>query len=112
MLDKLQSILNKAHAGHRYIEDQDQYGVEEYWTIDLRGDCEDFALWCRQELKKIGIESNLILCKTENGEGHLVCDVEGWILDNRHYHVMPKNRLEYTWLKLGRPDGRWYEIIG
>lgn len=107
MLDILREVQARAQRGHVYIDDIDQYGVEEYWEISLHGDCEDYALWCRQELKKHGIESDLVLCKTEQGEWHLVCGVEGWILDNRYRRVRRRDDMRYEWVALGQPDGTW-----
>jgi len=110
--ETLQRVLNEAHEGHVYVSDKTQYKRNEHWTINLVGDCEDFALWCRQKLRESDIDSDLILCKVETGEGHLVLHVEGWILDNRHKWVQNRDDLPYEWLSLGRPDGIWYEITG
>lgn len=109
--DLLQQVLDEAHASHVYVADEDKYGVPEHWEVDLEGDCEDFALAVRAELADIGIPSDLVLCQTENGIGHLVVSVDGWILDNRHAWVIAQQDLPYTWLKLGEPDGTWYEIV-
>lgn len=111
MLNILQGVLDRAHAGHTYVRDQAQYQRPEHWTTGLVGDCEDFALWCRQELAKRGIDSDLALCATETGEGHLVCSVVGHILDNRHKWVMRRDDLPYTWVSLGKPDGTWHAIL-
>ena len=110
--DTLQAVLDEALDNHTYVPDLEQYQKVEHWTIGLVGDCEDFALHCRQQLKRKGIQSDLVYCKTETNEGHLVVHVEGWILDNRHNWVMRQDDLPYTWLRLGKPDGTWYEIEG
>jgi predicted transglutaminase-like cysteine proteinase len=109
--ETLQSILDRAHQGHDYKTDRELHGKREHWTVSLEGDCEDFALWCRKTLKdEYGISSDLVFCKTETGGYHLVLSVEGWILDNRRYFVTPKDNLPYTWLKIGRPNGTWYDL--
>ncbi len=110
MLTALQQVLDLAHRGHRYVTDRELNGVAEHWDVALVGDCDSFALWCRQELSQHGIESDLVLCRTETGEGHLVCSVQGHILDNRHKWVMRRDDLPYTWISLGQPDGTWLEI--
>lgn len=111
MLKNLQKVLDEAHEGHKYIRDIDQYNKREHWELGLKGDCEDFALWCRKRLLDLyNIESDLIYCKTETGVGHLVISVDGWILDNRHKWVTSRDKLPYTWLKIGKPDGTWYKI--
>jgi len=106
----LQSVLDRAHRGHEYRTDKELYDKREHWTVNLEGDCEDFALWCRRELVKQGIESDLVFCKTESGAYHLVCSVDGWILDNRHDWIMSRDDLPYEWMKIGLPDGTWHEI--
>lgn len=111
MLSTLQAVLDKAHAGHTYIRDQIQYQRTEHWQVGLIGDCEDFALWCHRELQALGIPSDLVLCQVETGEGHLVCSVDGWILDNRHKWVMRRDDLPYHWIALGTPDGTWLNIL-
>lgn len=111
MLNRLQEVLDLAHVGHRYVRDSAQYQRPEHWQLGLTGDCEDFALWCRQELSARGIAADLVLCVIETGEGHLVCSVDGWILDNRHRFVMRRDDLPYQWFSLGRPDGTWRAIV-
>lgn len=110
MLKTLQGVLDLAHRGHRYVTDEVKHGVIEHWGIELVGDCDSFALWCRQELLNHDIESDLILCLTEREEGHLVCSVDGWILDNRRTWVTRRDDLPYTWISLGKPDGTWLRI--
>ena len=112
MLKTLQTVLDMAHDGHQYVRDIEQYKLREHWAESLVGDCEDFALTVREMLKDEGIDCDLVFCLTENREGHLVVNVGGWILDNRHHWVMPRDDLPYTWVKLGRPDGTWLEITG
>jgi predicted transglutaminase-like cysteine proteinase len=107
---KLQRVLNRAHRGHVYTSDQDQYQQPEFWESGLIGDCEDFALWIREQLTLKGIESDLVYCFTEGWEGHLVIHVDGWILDNRYKQVMRQDKLDYQWLKIGKPSGEWFTI--
>lgn len=110
MLNALQAVLDRAHNGHTYLPDSAQYQRPEHWTAALTGDCEDFALWCRAELQAAGIAADLVLCLTERSEGHLVCSVQGYVLDNRHRFVMRRDDLPYQWLSLGQPDGTWRAI--
>lgn len=112
MLKTLQIVLDMAHRGHEYVRDIEQYRIREHWVESLVGDCEDFALSVREMLRDESIECDLVYCLTENGGGHLVCSVDGWILDNRYPFVMRRDDLPYTWIKLGKPDGTWLEITG
>lgn len=108
--NQLQDVLNWAQEGHRYIADTVQYQKVEHWEIGLVGDCEDFALAVREKLKEKGIESDLVYCKVETGEGHLVVHVSGYILDNRHKWVMRQEDLPYTWLRMNDSNGDWFKI--
>jgi len=109
--DRLQQVLDRAHGQHEYRYDRDQYGQREYWTASLIGDCEDFALWCRDALAQQGVAADLVLCGVDNPAGdHLVVHVDGLILDNRHRWVMRQDDLPYAWIKIGKPDGTWYMI--
>lgn len=113
-LDLLQQVFSEAIKRHEYVTDQKQYGKHEHWEPGLMGDCEDFALWCRERLELVGVESDLIYCRTEDNIGHLVLSVDGWILDNRCSEVMANTSLVeagYKFLKLARPDGTWLEIV-
>jgi predicted transglutaminase-like cysteine proteinase len=112
MEKRLQAVLDEAHAQHSYVIDDDQYRRPEYWEAGLVGDCEDFALWCRERLAAQGVESDLVYCKLENGKNHLVLSVDGWILDNRHVWVIRRDDLRYDWISLGKPDGTWLMITG
>lgn len=105
----LKKVLRDAHSGHRYVSDRAQHDKPEHWTPSLTGDCEDFALWCRDTLKKHGIEADLVECLTEDKERHLICSVDGWVLDNRFPYLVAKHELRYKWIKLGR-NGMWYNI--
>jgi len=105
----LQDVLDRAHRGHGYITDEDKHGVPEDWRIELAGDCDSFAMWCRQELRLLGIESTLVFCGVNNPLGdHLVCaTMDGWVLDNRHKWVTSRDDLNYYWISLLK-DGEWH----
>lgn len=106
----LNTVLHEAHSKHHYITDKEQYGKNDYWTIGLIGDCEDFALWIRSELKKRNIDSNLVYCLTEKNNGHLVVHSQGWILDNRHKTLKSFSALPYTWISANDKNNNWYKL--
>ena len=105
-------MLDEAHASHHYRTDQSLYQRKDYWSANLVGDCEDFALWARKRLLEYGIKSDLIYARTERGEEHLVLSVEGWILDSRYRWLHRRDDMRYDWISIGRPDGTWYRIKG
>lgn len=79
----------------------------------LIDDCDGFCLACRILLRKAGIPSRLVYCEIENN-GHLVVEVDGWILDNRQRAVMPNTLLnDYVWMAIsGYQSGDpWCRIL-
>jgi len=118
------STLNKTHKrvfkNFEYVTDQKQYNKLEHWVTpedvdNVVGDCEDFALACRKILRDENINSRLVFCVTEQGEGHLVLEANGWILDNRQRKVITRDKLQkqgYRWLKISgyEPGDPWYKL--
>jgi predicted transglutaminase-like cysteine proteinase len=99
LITTLTGTLRRVQRGFEYKTDIRQYGVIEKWTIptdvdNLTSDCEEHAIACRMILKDLGIDSRLVYCKDETGAGHLVLEVEGWILDNRQTRVVSRDKLE------------------
>lgn len=76
------------------------------------GDCDDFALMCWDALRDRGVEARLVNCNV-NGFGHLVCAVDGWVLDNRYTSVMGRDELKkyhgYRFLSMSgtKPGEPW-----
>lgn len=118
-------VLKKVHweelTRFIYVPDKEQFGVAEYWMRPdeipdppeiLRGDCDDFALACRKHLRKLGIKSRLVFCRVETGDNHLVCSVDGFILDNRMRTVKHKDDIPYEWLRISgeEPGEQWHYI--
>ena len=82
----------------------------------IRDDCDGFCLACRKLLRDKNIPSRLVYCEIEGlGEsyGHLVVEVDGWILDNRQTGVKPNSCIiGYRWLRISgyQPGEQWREI--
>lgn len=125
MIDLLDKIHSTVFSNFKYKTDLEQFGVEEKWlmpdalydgTTTVVGDCEDFALACRKLCRDNGIDnSRLVVCLTEDGEGHCVLEVNGWILDNRRRRVVTRDRLGsegYKWLAVSgyNPGDDWHRI--
>ena len=119
--DQLRSLLLRVHRQvmQRFIFRSDRF---ERWdmpppdydgTAVLRDDCDGFCLACRKLLREAGLPSRLVYCEIER-RGHLVVEVEGWILDNLQKTVVPNTFLrDYRWLRISgyEPGDPWREIV-
>lgn len=100
-------------------------GLEE-WTMPpenynglqiIRDDCDGFCLACRSLLRSAQISNRLVYCEVEErgrSFGHLVVEVDGWILCNRQQEVKPNDQLyEYRWLRISgyEPGEPWRKIL-
>lgn len=104
--------------------------MKEHWDLmvpdangTLRGDCEDFALYCSRMVKKI-LEipkeyRRLTYCQTETGEGHMVLTVyvgdANYVFDNRQRTLTTLNKLKAAGYKnFAQPDtvitGNWSKV--
>ena len=119
-LDKVYRLVKKNFV---YREDQ---GLEN-WKMPpsryngkqlLVDDCDGFCLACRTLLRREGIPSRLVYCEIERRNrwfGHLVVEVEGWILDLMQAQVVPNSSIYgYRWRRISgyQPGDPWREIVG
>jgi len=127
MEKQLRAILKFVHRNFTYVSDKKQFNEEDHWYIpritegvESYGDCEDFALACRYECEKAGIESRLIICKVNylpDGEnGHAVLESHGFILDVNSKQLVPVKEFGKTH-KLLYISGKnlvddWRQILG
>ena len=104
-----------------YTPDLELYHTREFWTVmgaDYEGDCEDFALTCRQRLIAKGWDRHLLrpaCCWTETGGYHAVMvaeiEADAYVLDNRQNRVLPWTDLPYIWDKILDPSGAFWVVI-
>jgi predicted transglutaminase-like cysteine proteinase len=107
LIKELQKVLDRIARKYSPQANCTLYDDDDYWaTVEestrgdrIVGDCEDFAIQVRQELGEMDIPSRLVLCRMGH-EYHLVVEVDGWILDNRHVWVIPRDELDYEWIKI------------
>ncbi|MDH2154042.1 transglutaminase-like cysteine peptidase [Stenotrophomonas sp. GD03657] len=114
--DFIRYHYRKLLENFKYKTDQQKHGVLEFWENDevlqsalkgltLVGDCEEFARTCMMKAReRIELKARLIVCLTELGEGHCICEVssldekESYILDNRQQQLMTYDKLKYTFV--------------
>ena len=123
MVETLKERIQTIHrtVSGRFIEKSDR---GEDWQMPpsdydgsqiIRDDCDGFCLAVRTLLRQRYIPSRLVYCEVE-GVGHLVVEVQGWILDNRQPVVMANTLLKARGYRFKRisgylPGEPWHEII-
>ena len=120
ILEVCKQVHDRIHKGFRYVSDEKNYGVLEDWRFPtdvdrVVDDCDGFAIACRQLIREEGLESRLVMCYTETNEGHLVCAVGNYILDNRYYRIMTKEELvrqgyRFMYISGLNPGDAWKEL--
>lgn len=89
----LQQEHYKAYKQHQYVSDEVQYGKDDVWKPSLKGDCEDYALYMRAR-----VGGNLLHVRTQQGEVHMVLDVNGQIIDNLSKNVYPRSKMTHKFV--------------
>ncbi len=121
-MDALLSELQRIHrqVRRRFIPWSDR---GERWKMPppgydgdqmLRDDCDGFCLAVRTLLRRAGIPSRLVYCEVAH-EGHLVVEVQGWILDYLLLQVVANRDLpHYRWRRISgfEPGEPWREVLG
>lgn len=126
-----QGVMSFAQKHFLYVPDDLNYRAWEHWASYeelkrqllegdgiVRDDCDGFARLCQMQFAEMGIDAAVLVCITETGDGHLVCEVggsptqSGWVLDNRRIGVTSRARLAeegYRFLAYAK-DGKWIEL--
>ena len=103
---ELQQIHRDVLKRFTYISDIKKWNLIDHWPSPdqlptdaaFTGDCDDFALMCRKMCRERNIKSRLVLCIIEDRRTfHLVCESDGYILDNRCIVVVEIKDLDYEW---------------
>lgn len=110
------SILSDLHREIRekftYLTDQDKHGLVERWdnaptlkNIGRTGvtrfvdDSGNFSLVSLDKVRVLGYNARLVICYTETGVGHVICEVassdyaEAYFFDNRQIKIAVLNDL-------------------
>lgn len=101
-------LVNRAvNAEIAPVEDIEQYGVEEYWTLPTsgRGDCEEYVLVKRKKLIATGWPPSALLITVvldENRQGHAVLTARmsrgDVVLDNKNSELKSWSDTPYIYL--------------
>lgn len=111
---ELFALLNRVNQSInmqiRPRDDQDVYGVSEYWTLPLTlegtavGDCEDYALEKRQALIAAGIPERALflavgysLATGRHAVLVVSTDQGDYVLDNMTPYILPWTETPYRW---------------
>lgn len=118
----MNGVFSSCRSGFVYEPDATAWGKAEFWAgakaraaqhrpdHKLHGDCDDFAILCRDKLAERGIKSNLVKCFVPGRGFHLVASADGWIFDCLSDSVVSRELLNYRWIE-ECIDGKWYEIV-
>lgn len=96
-----------------YVTDEEKHGLIEKWedsstlknigrtgVTRFTGDCEEFALVSLDRARQMGHNARLVICYTEDGEGHAICEVaspdysEAYYFDNRQHKLAVRKDLK------------------
>ena len=124
---RLDRIFQRVHGSFTYVTDIKNWNRTEHWPTveevtdalnsgELYGDCDDFALACRSLCRLDELPARLLACWDETGGYHLVCEVEGYILDNRQDRALPRDSIvfeQYRWDRIsGLEQGdEWRKVL-
>lgn len=106
-LSEQMDVVNRFFNQFRYVEDRDNFGVEDYWQTPYElmmngGDCEDYAIAKYISLKRLGVEESemrIIVVRDDmlGGIIHAVLQVRAgnayYLLDNQSKTVHPQNEV-------------------
>lgn len=119
--DEIVSINRDVNRSIEPVSDQDQYGVEEFWTYPTKGkgDCEDYVLQKRKMLIARGWPAGSVLItvvQDSQAQGHavltVVTDRGDFVLDNQETLVLAWSQTDYRYIKRQSPYdvSRWESI--
>ena len=121
-LRKQMDEVNTWGNDHPYVEDQVNWGVDDYWEtpyefMEISGDCEDYAITKYYSLKALGVpveKMRVIILQDLNLGGiiHAVLGVyvddELFILDNQSAHVTAAMKIYHYRPIFGINEDAWW----
>lgn len=93
--------------GDEYLKNGERWETDEELRAELeekdfvRGDCDAFAKMCWMAMRRLNAPARLVFCSVGGYGYHLVCEAQGWIMDNRQRGVASRDDLSaqgYNWI--------------
>lgn len=119
---ELVEVNDRLNRQIREIEDRDNYGVEDYWTLGTHsGDCEDFIIAKKHALMEAGWVADQLLYAVVEGRYsayHAVLVVRtdwgDYVLDNLTGQVLPWEETGYRFVirQSAENPHRWAYVTG
>jgi predicted transglutaminase-like cysteine proteinase len=122
----LNGVNQSVNAKIRPMDDQQAFGVADYWTLPLSdgprpvGNCKHYVLEKRKALVDAGFSPDVLsiaIVKTGRGEVHAVLivgtDQGDFVMDNLTYEIKAWRDVRYTWIERQTPGKplRWAGIL-
>ena len=121
-VDEQMEAVNKFFNAMKYISDQDNYGVADYWNTPYElmargGDCEDYAIAKYISLKRLGVAETdmrilIVHDQSLNGELHAILEVKtaegAVILDNQAKEVLPVAQVNHYQPVYAINESKWW----
>jgi predicted transglutaminase-like cysteine proteinase len=114
----MQKVNLRVNRRVKPVTDFIHFGVEDYWEFpdDNEGDCEDYAIQKRKELRQLGFPHRAMrigMVLDDQGLGHAVLvirtDQGDYFLDNQRDRVLPKEEAGYKRRYIESPNGFSWE---
>jgi predicted transglutaminase-like cysteine proteinase len=102
--EKLETVNNVVNEAIRPLDDDEHYGITEFWTVpvDGQGDCEDYVLAKRKMLALLGFSEaalRITVVLNANLVRHailtVVTDRGDYVLDNAQSDILPAEKTGY-----------------
>lgn len=105
---EMERVNHHINATVTYTTDDENYGKPEYWAeADKTGDCEDYALAKRRDLRALGWPQDALdiaVCRVETGGMHAVLiartSAGDYVLDNRREALWLWNECGYRFIQI------------
>lgn len=122
LMQTVRTVNSRANRSIRPISDFNQYRIMERWSLPTArgGDCEDYALYKKRELIRVGIPAEQLLIAVvldRKRQPHAVLilrtGTQDLVLDNMNSRILPWQKTGYTFLRLQDPrqPSRWVSVM-